>query len=92
MWDRRSVRASASCDVRIVERSSNTCSLISVINFELTERSAKHFFSLATDPDKLLTLKPSGTMEKTGNIFDPEHYMIDRGQQRFVEEARVSMR
>ena len=52
--------------------------LISVMNLELTERRAKHFFSLATDPDKLLALKPSGTMERTGNIFDPEHYMIDQ--------------
>lgn len=52
--------------------------LLSVMNLELTERRAKHFFSLATDPDKLLTLKPSGTMEKTGDVFDPEHYMIDQ--------------
>lgn len=52
--------------------------LISVMNLELTERRAKHFFSLASDPDKLLALKPSGTMEKTGNIFDPEYYMVDR--------------
>ena len=52
--------------------------LISVMNLELTERRAKHFFSLATDPDKLLALKPSRTMEKTGNIFDPEYYMVDR--------------
>lgn len=52
--------------------------LISVMNLEFTERRAKHFFSVATEPDKLLTLKPSGTMEKTGNIFDPEYYMIDR--------------
>lgn len=52
--------------------------LISVMNMELTERRARYFFSLATDPDKLLALKPSGTMEKTGNVFDPEYYMIDR--------------
>lgn len=51
--------------------------LISVMNLELTEKRAKHFFSLATDPDRLLALRPSGTMEKTGNIFDPEYYMID---------------
>ena len=52
--------------------------LISVMNLEFTERRTKHFFSVATEPDKLLTLKPSGTMEKTGNIFDHEYYMIDR--------------
>jgi 2-polyprenyl-3-methyl-5-hydroxy-6-metoxy-1,4-benzoquinol methylase len=51
--------------------------LISVMNLELTERRARHFFSLAHDPDKLLALKPSRTMEQTGNVFDPEYYMID---------------
>jgi len=52
--------------------------LISVMNMELTERLAKHWFSLATEPDRLLSLRPSTTMEKTGNIFDPEFYLIDR--------------
>jgi 2-polyprenyl-3-methyl-5-hydroxy-6-metoxy-1,4-benzoquinol methylase/GNAT superfamily N-acetyltransferase len=52
--------------------------LISVMNLELTERRAKHLFSLANNPDELLSLKPSRTMERTGNIFDPEYYMLDR--------------
>ena len=52
--------------------------LISVMNFELTESKAKHFFSLAEEPNKLLDLEPSQTMEQTGNIFNPEFYMIDR--------------
>jgi len=51
--------------------------LISVMNLELTERRAKHFFSIAKEPDKLLALKPSATMEQTGDIFDPEYYMLD---------------
>jgi 2-polyprenyl-3-methyl-5-hydroxy-6-metoxy-1,4-benzoquinol methylase len=51
--------------------------LISVMNFELTERRAKHVFSLAKEPNKLLALRPSRTMEKTGDIFDPDYYMID---------------
>jgi SAM-dependent methyltransferase len=52
--------------------------LLSVMNLELTERLAKNWFSVVSEPDKLLTLKPSRTMEKTGNIFNPEFYMIDR--------------
>lgn len=52
--------------------------LISVMNLELTERRAKHLFSLAKEPSKLLTLKPSRTMEQTGEIFDPDYYMLDR--------------
>ena len=47
------------------------------MNLEVTQRRAKHFFSLAKEPDKLLGLKPSPTMEQTGNIFDPDHYMLD---------------
>jgi 2-polyprenyl-3-methyl-5-hydroxy-6-metoxy-1,4-benzoquinol methylase len=52
--------------------------LISVMNFELTERLAKQFFSISKEPDKLLQLAPSQTMEKTGNIFDPDYYMIEQ--------------
>ncbi|MBI2787305.1 MAG: GNAT family N-acetyltransferase [Elusimicrobia bacterium] len=52
--------------------------LISVINFTLTERKAKHFFSLRDNPDRLLNLAPSRTMEGTGDIFNPEYYMIDK--------------
>jgi hypothetical protein len=52
--------------------------LLSVMNMELTERKAKHWFSIDSEPDKLLTLRPSDTMEKTGNVFDPDHYLIDQ--------------
>jgi 2-polyprenyl-3-methyl-5-hydroxy-6-metoxy-1,4-benzoquinol methylase len=52
--------------------------LLSVMNMELTERIAKHWFSLASEPDKVLTLRPSTIMETTGNIFNPDFYLIDR--------------
>jgi 2-polyprenyl-3-methyl-5-hydroxy-6-metoxy-1,4-benzoquinol methylase len=52
--------------------------LISVMNFELTEHQAKHFFVLSEEPNRLANLKPSQTMETTGNVFDPDLYMIDR--------------
>ena len=51
--------------------------LISVMNFELTKYKAKHFFSLAKEPNRLLELEPSQTMEQTGNVFDPDFYMVD---------------
>jgi 2-polyprenyl-3-methyl-5-hydroxy-6-metoxy-1,4-benzoquinol methylase len=51
--------------------------LISVMNMELTERLAKNWFSINSDPDKLLELKPSRIMETTGDIFDPDFYLID---------------
>jgi len=52
--------------------------LLSVMNFELTNSRAKHFFSLAEEPNRLLELKPSQTMEQTGDVFNPDFYMIDR--------------
>jgi 2-polyprenyl-3-methyl-5-hydroxy-6-metoxy-1,4-benzoquinol methylase len=51
--------------------------LISVMNFELTDFIAKHRFSLKSDPNELLNIKPSNIMETTGNIFDPEYYWIE---------------
>lgn len=51
--------------------------LMSVMNFELTRHRAKHTFALSKEPDRLLKLPPSRTMEKTGDIFDPDYYMVD---------------
>lgn len=55
--------------------------LISVMNFELTEYIATQSFSIATEPDRLLDLAPSCIMESSGNIFDPDHFMIDPDEQ-----------
>ncbi|MGA2908679.1 MAG: class I SAM-dependent methyltransferase [Terracidiphilus sp.] len=51
--------------------------LLSVMNFHLTQRRALNWFSIETEPDKLLTLKASRTMETTGDVFDPEFYLVD---------------
>ena len=51
--------------------------LVSVMNFDYTKHIAKHFFTLEKEPDKLLELAASQTMEKTGNIFNPDYFMID---------------
>ncbi len=51
--------------------------LISVMNMVLTEKRATNFFSIDTEPDRLFDLQPSNTMETSGNIFNPEFYMID---------------
>ncbi|HNY39005.1 MAG TPA: bifunctional N-acetyltransferase/class I SAM-dependent methyltransferase, partial [Bryobacteraceae bacterium] len=51
--------------------------LISVMNFDLTYRKARHFFNLKKEPNRLLQLPPSTIMEKTGNVFNPDYYMID---------------
>ena len=51
--------------------------VISVMNYELTKANAKHTFILASEHNKLLELSASKTMEETGDIFNPEYYMID---------------
>lgn len=51
---------------------------ISVMNMELTERIARHWFSISSQPDRLLSLPPSNIMERSGNVFDPDYFMIDR--------------
>ncbi|HEX4322422.1 MAG TPA: class I SAM-dependent methyltransferase [Acidobacteriaceae bacterium] len=50
---------------------------LSVMNMELTERLAKNRFSISANPDKLLSLPPSDIMEKSGNVFNPDFYLID---------------
>lgn len=54
----------------------------SVLNFELTENIAKYKFdrydsNCAPLPNSLMQLKPGNIMQKTGNIFDPEYFLID---------------
>ena len=53
--------------------------LISVMNFEYTDRIAKYRFSLSTEINKLLDLRASNIMEKSGDIFDSEYFMIENG-------------
>lgn len=51
--------------------------IISVMNMELTEFNALHVESISQNPDALLKLPPSATMEASGNIFKPEYYLIN---------------
>jgi hypothetical protein len=48
------------------------------MNMEFTAQKAKHWFSISSEADKLLSLAPSNTMERTGEVFNPDFYMIDR--------------
>ena len=51
--------------------------LISVMNLDLTYHRARYRFSLRKEPNRLLELPASNTMEATGNVFNPDYYMID---------------
>ena len=50
---------------------------ISVMNMEYTESVALHKDSLSVNPNALLQLKPSENMAKTGNVFDPDFFIIN---------------
>lgn len=53
--------------------------IISVMNMELTENIAKksNIINIYENPHQLFKLKASNTMQKTGNIFNPDYYIID---------------
>jgi len=51
--------------------------VISVMNLHLTKKIAKNKFVLSNSSKELLELASSDTMETTGNIFNPEFYLID---------------
>lgn len=52
--------------------------IFSVMNRYLTEQRAKHWFSVKREASRLLELPPSRIMENTGNVFNPDYYMIDQ--------------
>lgn len=51
--------------------------IFSVMNYESTLARAKNTFIFENEANKLLDLKASNTMENTGNIFNPEYYLVD---------------
>lgn len=51
--------------------------LISVMNLASTLAKAKNVFRLDENPDRLLELAASRTMEKTGDVFNPDYYLVD---------------
>lgn len=51
--------------------------VISVMNYDLTSAEAKYRFSFAEEPNELLSLEPGTIMEKSGDVFDPDHLMLD---------------
>ena len=55
----------------------NGWALLSVMNLTLTRKKAKHVFSIEKEPNKLLELPPSRTMESTGDVFNPDFYLLD---------------
>lgn len=55
----------------------NGYAVFSVMNYETTQEHAKYKFMFSSQANKLLDLPASDIMEKSGNIFNPDYYMID---------------
>ena len=52
--------------------------VVSVMNMEITERLAIHKVDdVRKNPQALLKLKASNIMQSTGNVFNPEYYLLD---------------
>ncbi len=51
--------------------------VISVMNYEMTINNAKYTFSFKKNANKLLDLIASDTMQTTGEVFNPDFYMVD---------------
>ena len=52
--------------------------VVSIMNMELTERLAIHKVEdVKQHPQALLKLKASRIMQSTGNVFNPEYYLLD---------------
>lgn len=51
--------------------------VFSVMNYKTTLANAKYTFTLAENPDCLLDLPATNIQEETGNIFNPEYYLVD---------------
>jgi 2-polyprenyl-3-methyl-5-hydroxy-6-metoxy-1,4-benzoquinol methylase len=51
--------------------------LLSVMNMTLTERRAKHRAVVEDDPVSLMNLEPSKLMQDSGEVLDPDYYLVD---------------
>lgn len=51
--------------------------VISVMNLTLTRKKATQTFSIEDDHNRLLDLPPSNIMETSGEIFNPDFYLLD---------------
>ena len=70
---------------------------LSVMNYDLTKNLAKPKFigSIEQNPRILLDLKPSQTMQSSGDVFNPEYYAVDEDthiiyrKEQFANDGRI---
>lgn len=70
--------------------------VISVMNMELTKKKAKYKTDIYKNPRMLMNLKPSNIMQNSGDIFDPEYFIIDEKtnlvfrKEQFQDDGNIS--
>jgi len=70
--------------------------VVSVMNMELTESIATNCVSLKESPTALLHLPPSDTMARSGNVFKPNLFLINKDdglvyrKEQFYEDGMLS--
>ena len=66
--------------------------VVSVMNMELTQRLAIHMVNdVRQHPQALLKLKASNIMQSTGNIFNPDYYLLDTSSQLVYRKEQFEM-
>lgn len=70
--------------------------LLSVMNYELTANCALHIVeTIEDDPKALLNLKPSNTMQNTGDVFNAEYYLVEKSthtvyrKEQFIDDGQI---
>jgi len=66
--------------------------IVSVMNMELTEKLAIHKVSdVKQNPQALLHLKASHIMQSTGNIFNPDYFLLDTSSRLIYRKEQFEM-
>lgn len=67
------------------------CAVFSVMNYESTLKHAVHTFSLEDDANRLLELMASNTMEQSGEVFNPDFYLVDTNTHLVYRKEQFSL-
>jgi 2-polyprenyl-3-methyl-5-hydroxy-6-metoxy-1,4-benzoquinol methylase/GNAT superfamily N-acetyltransferase len=66
--------------------------VVSVMNMEITEREAINIVNdVRKYPQALLKLKASNIMQSTGNVFNPNYYLLDTSSQLVYRKEQFEM-
>lgn len=66
--------------------------VVSVMNMEVTQRLATHKVDdVRRNPQALLKLKASNIMQSTGNVFNPDYYLLDTSSQLVYRKEQFEM-